>query len=78
MATSNIHYSDFHLYNFRQILDFIHRKDYTWTSPDSQCWNQIDYIICSQRLRSSIQSAKIRPGADCGSNDETFIDKFRL
>ena len=39
----------------------------TWTSPDGQNQNQIDYILCSQRRRSSIRSAKIRPGADCGS-----------
>ena len=25
-----------------------------------------------------IQSAKTRPGADCGSDHELFIDKFRL
>ena len=37
---------------------------YTWTSPDGQHQNQIDYILCSQRRRSSIQSAKTRPGAD--------------
>ena len=43
------------------------RRLHTWTSPDSQHQNQIDYILCSQRWRSSIQSAKIRPGADCGS-----------
>ena len=30
----------------------------TWTSPDGQYQNQIDYILCSQRCRSSIQSAK--------------------
>ena len=39
---------------------------------------QIDYILCSQRWRSSIQSAKTRPGADCGSNHELLISKFRL
>ena len=39
---------------------------YTWTSPGSQHQNQIDYIICSQRWKSSIQSAKTRPRADCG------------
>ena len=39
--------------------------------------NQIDYILCSQRWRSSIQSAKTRPGADCGS-DQELIAKFRL
>ena len=42
------------------------RRLYTWTSPDGQHRNQIDYILCSQRWRSSIQSAKTRPGADCG------------
>ena len=31
---------------------------YTWISPDGQYWNQTDYILCSQRRRSSIQSAK--------------------
>ena len=42
------------------------RRLYTWTSPDGQHQNQNDYILCSQRWRSSIQSAKTRPGADCG------------
>ena len=54
------------------------RRLYTWTSPDSQHLNQMDYILCSQRWRSSIQSTKIRPGADCGSDHELFIAKFRL
>ena len=54
------------------------RRPYTWTSPDGQHRNQIDYILCSQRWRSSIQSAKTRPGADCGSDHELLIAKFRL
>ena len=54
------------------------RRLYTWTSPDGQHWNQMDYILCSQRWRSSIQSAKTRPGADCGSDHELLITKFRL
>ena len=54
------------------------RRVYTWTSPDGQKWNQIDYIFCSQRWRISIQSAKTRPGADCGSDHELLIAKFRL
>ena len=33
------------------------RRLYTWTSLDGQYRNQIDYILCSQRWRSSIQSA---------------------
>ena len=48
------------------------------TSPDGQHRNQIDYILSSQRWRSSIQSAKTRPGADCGSDHELLIAKFRL
>ena len=54
------------------------RRLYTWTSPDGQHRNRIDYILCSQRWRSSIQSAKTGPGADCGSNYELLIAKFRL
>ena len=37
-----------------------------------------DYILFSQRWKSSIQSAKIRPEADCGSDHELLIAKFRL
>ena len=54
------------------------RRLYTWTSPDGQHRNQIDSILCSQRWRSSIQSAKTRPGADCDSDHELLIAKFKL
>ena len=54
------------------------RRLYTWTSPDGQHQNQIDYIICSQRWRSCIQSAKTRQGAEYGSDHELLIAKFRL
>ena len=33
--------------------------------------------FCSQRWRSSIQSAKTRPGADCDSDHELLIAKCR-
>lgn len=36
------------------------RRFYTWTSPDGQYRNQIDYILCSQRWKSSIQLIKTR------------------
>ena len=49
-----------------------------WTSKDVQYRNQSDYILFSQRWRSCIQSAKIRPGTDCGSDHELLIAKFRL
>ena len=43
-----------------------------WSIPKT------DYIFCRQRWRISIQSAKTRLGADCGSDCELLIIKFRL
>ena len=54
------------------------RRLYTWTSPDDQYKNQINYILCSQIWRSCIQSAKTRWEADYGSDHELLIAKFRL
>ena len=54
------------------------RRLYTWTSSDIQYRNQVDYIRCSQRWRSSIESAKTRLGADCGTDHELLIAKLRL
>ena len=34
-----------------------------WSIP-----KQTDCVLCSQRWRSSIQPAKVRPGTDCDSN----------
>ena len=59
-------------------LSTTQEKTLTWTSPDGQQRNHIDYIVCNQRWRSSIQSAKTRPGADCGSDHELLITKFRF
>ena len=50
----------------------LHRNITRWLIP-----NQIDYILCSRRWRSSIQFAKTRPGVDCGSDHEPLIAKFR-
>ena len=54
------------------------RRLYTCTSPDGQYPNQIDSILCTERWRSSIQSAKTRPRADYGSDHELLVAKFRL
>ena len=53
------------------------RRLYTWTSPDGQHRNPIDYILCSRRWRSSIRSAKTRLGPNCGSDHKLLIAKFR-
>ena len=49
---------------------------YAWISPDGQHRNQIDYILCSQRWRCSIQSAKTRLGTDCGSDLLLLLSHF--
>ena len=54
------------------------KRLYTWSSPDGQYQNQIDYILYSQRWSSSIQSVKTRPVTDCSSVHELLIVKFRL
>ena len=54
------------------------RDRYTSTLPGGQYQSQINYILCSQSWRSFLQSAKTRLGADCGSDHELLIPKFRL
>ena len=54
------------------------RRLYTWTSPGGQYRNQIDYILCNQRWRSSIQISKTGPGADCGSDHERLLAKIQI
>ena len=54
------------------------RQLYTWTSPEGQYGNQAGFIICCWRLRSSIQSAKTRLGADCGWDYELLTENSDL
>ena len=54
------------------------RRLYPWTSPMVNAEIRFDYILCSQRWRSSIQSARTRLGADCGSDHKLLIAKFKL
>ena len=51
----------------------LHMDITRWSIPKSGY-----YVVCSLRWRSSVQSTKTRPGADCGSDHELFIAKFRL
>ena len=56
------------------IQEMIPHMDPKWSIPKTQ----IDYILCSQKWRSSIQSGESRPGASYGSDHELLIAKFRL
>ena len=67
-----------HIDHTKHPLPTTQERLYTRTSPDDQYRNQIDYILCSQIWRSSVQSAQTRLGADYGSNNELSMVKFRL
>ena len=53
------------------------RRLYTWTSPDGQHWNQIDYILCSQRWRSFI-ACKNKTGSGLWIRSWTPYCQIRL
>ena len=52
------------------------RRLYIWTSPDGLHQNQIDSL--QPKMEKLYIVSKKRPGADCGSDHELLIAKFRL
>ena len=58
---------------FQQHRRTLHMDITRWSNQ-----NQTDYILCSQRWRSSIQSAKTKTGADCGSHHELLLPNTDL
>ncbi|XP_071580973.1 uncharacterized protein [Temnothorax nylanderi] len=54
------------------------RRLYTWRSPGDRFRNQIDYIMVGSRWKSSILNCKTYPGADCGTDHQLLVMKFRL
>jgi len=51
------------------------RQLYTWTSSGGRCQSQTGYVLCSQKWKSSIELAKTRPGAGCGSDHQLLTAK---
>ncbi|MBN3319772.1 CFDP2 protein, partial [Atractosteus spatula] len=51
---------------------------YTWIAPNGQHRNQIDYILCSQRWKSSVLAIKTFPGADCGSDHKLLLPTIKV
>ena len=54
------------------------RRLYTWRSPDQTTRNQIDYIICKTRWRSSVRRVTTLPGADCGTDHNLLIADIKI
>ena len=50
----------------------------TWTSPDGQTHNEIDYICISRRWSSSVTDVRAKRGADIGSDHELLLGKLKL
>ena len=51
---------------------------HTWTSPDDNTKNQIDYILASQRYRNTILNSKVYPDADCSSDHNLVVTRLRM
>ena len=54
------------------------RRLYTWTSPDGDTKNQIDYILVNRSWRTSVSATRTLPGADCGSDHEMLMCEFKF
>ncbi|KAI5728841.1 hypothetical protein M8J77_021978 [Diaphorina citri] len=51
---------------------------HTWTSPDGNYKNQIDFVCVSNRFRNSVTNAKAKPGSDCGSDHNPVVINMRI
>ena len=54
------------------------RRLYTWTSPDGNTRNQIDYFCIHERWKTSVVNKKNLSGADCASDHELLLMSMRL
>ena len=54
------------------------RRLYTWTSPDGNTRNQIDFILIKRKWRTSVLNVKTFPGADCDTDHELLSMSIRL
>ena len=54
------------------------RRLFTWTSPDGNTKNQIDYVLIQQRWKSAISNVGTVPSADCDSDHEMLKATFKI
>ena len=54
------------------------RQPYTWTSPDGNTRNQIDYITIAQRCKKSLTNSHTYPGADCDTDHQLLMVTLKV
>ena len=54
------------------------RRFYTWTTPNGEHRNQIDFILMKQKWRTSVKKAEMLPGANCGTDHEMLSIMLKL
>jgi len=54
------------------------RRLYTWTSPDGNNRNQIDYISIAQRWKTSFMNCRTYPGADCDTDHQLLVATLKV
>jgi len=54
------------------------RRLYTWTSPDGNTQNQIDYISVAQRWITSLMNCRTYPGADCDTDHQLLVATLKV
>ena len=54
------------------------RRLYTWTSPDGNTRNQIDYISIAQRWKTSLMNCHTYPGADCDTDHQLLVATLKV
>jgi hypothetical protein len=58
---------------------FLHRRihKYTWTSPEGNTHNQIDYVLIDRKRHSNILDVRSFRGADCDTDHYLVAAKVR-
>jgi len=54
------------------------RRLYTWTSPEGNTRNQIDYISIAQRWKTSLMNCHTYPGADCDTDHRLLVATLKV
>jgi len=54
------------------------RRLYTWTFPDGNIRNQIDYISITHRWKTNLMNCRMYPGADCDTDHQLLVATLKV